>query len=150
MEEAEGELSSRSWMKILPIPWAGNEMNQTGLILFAHGSRVPEANDSVVAVTEALRHRGDFPLSATAFLELGSPDLAGAVADLVSRGAVRIIVIPYFLTLGIHLRRDLPRIVNELSNIHHGVRIEVTEPLDGHPALLEVVLDRATAALKTS
>lgn len=124
-------------------------MKPAGIILFGHGSRVPEANDSVVAVTEAMRVRGGYALAATAFLELGQPDLAGAVADLAGRGAERIVVIPYFLTLGIHLRRDLPRIVDELTSIHPGVRIEVTEPLDGHPALLDAVLDRAAAALKS-
>ena len=86
-------------------------MNDVGIILFGHGSRVPEANQSVMAVTEAMRERGGYPLTGTAFLELAEPDLPQAVAALVAQGAHRILVIPYFLTLGIHLRRDLPRIV---------------------------------------
>jgi sirohydrochlorin ferrochelatase len=70
------------------------------------------------------------------------------VAALVAQGARRIVVIPYFLTLGIHLRRDLPRIVEELESIHPGVEILVTDPLDGHPALLEIVMARAGAAVE--
>ena len=45
------------------------------------------------------------------------------------------------------LRRDLPRIVEELTGIHAGVHIEVTEPLDGHPSLVNILLERAAAAL---
>lgn len=123
-------------------------MNNVGLILFGHGSRVAEANQSVMAVTEALRERGGYGLTATAFLELAEPDLPAAVAGLVAQGARRIVVIPYFLTLGIHLRRDLPRIVEELESIHPGVEILVTDPLDGHPALLEIVMARAGAAVE--
>ncbi len=122
-------------------------MNDVGIILFGHGSRVPEANQSVMAVTDAMRERGGYPLTATAFLELAEPDLPQAVAALVAQGARRVLVIPYFLTLGIHLRRDLPRIVEDLESIHPGVTIHVTEPLDGHPALLDIVMARTTAAL---
>ena len=83
----------------------------------------------------------------TAFLESARPDLREAVARLTAQGVERIIVLPYFLTLGIHLKRDLPRIVDELALIHKGVEIKVTEPLDGHPALKEILLDRARRAL---
>ena len=35
-----------------------------------------------------------------AFLDCTQPDLAASVARLVERGAMRIVVVPYFLTLG--------------------------------------------------
>jgi sirohydrochlorin ferrochelatase len=56
-------------------------------------------------------------------------------------------VVPFFLTLGIHMRRDLPAIVDDLRQIHSGVNIEVTPPLEGHPALAEIVLARAEESL---
>jgi sirohydrochlorin ferrochelatase len=118
----------------------------TGLAVFAHGSSVAEANDSVHTVAQRLAAEGGYPLLETAFLEMGRPDLPEAVARLVKQGATRIIVIPYFLTLGIHLKRDLPGIITELQGVYKGVSIEVTEPLDGHPALLQVLLDRAREA----
>ena len=90
---------------------------------------------------------GGYETYETAFLEAGHPDLKEAVARLTGKGVDRIIVLPYFLTLGIHLKRDLPRIVDELSHIHKSVEIVVTEPLDGHPALKEILLDRARKAL---
>ena len=80
----------------------------TGLIVFAHGSPVAEANDGVRAVTAALAVRGGHTLTETAFLDCAPPDLRAAVAALIGRGATRIVVIPFFLTLGVHMRRDLP------------------------------------------
>jgi sirohydrochlorin ferrochelatase len=121
----------------------------TGIVIFAHGSSVASANDAVRAVAVAAAQAGDLPLVEVAFLE-ARPTLAEAVAALSSRGAAHILVIPYFLTLGIHLQRDLPGMVAGLVRTHPGIAIRVTPPLDGHPALVRILLDRAHEALATS
>ncbi len=118
-----------------------------GIIVFAHGSRIESANQAVREVAARLALTGSFDHVETAFLELGQPDLEGAVARLASRGVRRIVVVPYFLTPGLHLERDLPRIVADISNKYSGLEVNVTPPLDGHPALVQVLLDRARAAL---
>jgi sirohydrochlorin ferrochelatase len=118
----------------------------TGIVIFAHGSSVPSANEAVRVVAEAAAAAGAFERVETAFLE-AKPDLAEAVARLAGAGATRILVVPYFLTLGIHLQRDLPAIVAQLAQAHHNVEIRITPPLDGHPALAQVLLDRAKEAL---
>ena len=94
-------------------------------------------------MSERVAQQGGFRLVETAFLEQGTPDLAEAVRRLVERGASRILVVPYFLTLGLHLQRDLPRIVERLSRIQSGVEIRVTAPLDGHPSMAQALIDRA-------
>jgi sirohydrochlorin ferrochelatase len=86
-------------------------------------------------------------LAEPAFLELGDPDLAGAVSRLASRDVSQIIVLPYFLTLGTHLQRDLPVLVREAARRHGDLSILIAPPLDGHPALVQVLLDRAGTAL---
>jgi sirohydrochlorin ferrochelatase len=115
----------------------------TAIILFAHGSRIESANDAVRKVAADLACAGGFPVVEASFLELGKPDLATAVATVVSNGAQRVTVIPYFLTLGTHLERDLPRLVDGIAVAYPGVEIRVTPPLDGHPALVQALLDRA-------
>lgn len=117
----------------------------TGFIVFAHGSRIESANQAVRDVAQQMALSGQHIVE-PAFLELGEPDLAGAAERLLSRGASRIIVIPYFLTLGTHLQRDLPRLVENISRTHQNIEIKVTSPLDGHPALVDALLDRASEA----
>ena len=114
-----------------------------GIIVFAHGSSVASANDAVRAVTAEMARAGGWDLVETAFLEQAPPDLPAAAETLIARGARRIVVVPYFLTLGIHLQRDLPRIADAIRSIHPGVVIRVTPPLDGHPAMARVLADRA-------
>jgi len=123
----------------------------TGIIVFAHGSTIASANDAVRAVTAELAQREGYGLTETAFLDCARPTLDDAVQSLLEKGAGHIVVIPYFLTLGVHLQQDLPRLVDEirtrLGGAGEGVSIEVTDPLDGHPALVEIVADRARGAV---
>jgi sirohydrochlorin ferrochelatase len=117
----------------------------TALVVFAHGSPVESANEAVRTFCGQLARTGEYPLVAAAFLERGVPDLAGAVCSVIAQGARRVIVVPYFLTLGLHLERDLPRLMNEIAAAHPSVTFQVAPPLDGHPALVGIVLDRARA-----
>ena len=119
---------------------------KTGIVIFAHGSSVISANEAVKAVAQAVAAAGGFECVEPAFLD-ASPSLAEAVRRLADSGVSRILVAPYFLTLGIHLQRDLPAMVQELSRAHGDVEIRVTPPLDGHPALVDVLRERVASAL---
>jgi sirohydrochlorin ferrochelatase len=114
-----------------------------GYVVFAHGSSIESANDAVRAVAGEMARRGKYEAVEAAFLEGGRPDLAGAVEILAGCGLARVVVIPYFLTLGLHLQRDLPHLVEQIGAAHPEIEIEVTAPLDGHPAMVEALLARA-------
>ena len=119
-----------------------------GYVVFAHGSSVESANEAVRRVTAQFKEHGRHEAVETAFLEGGRPDLRGAVETLSARGVKSVVVIPYFLTLGLHLQRDLPRLISEIESAHPGLSIGVTPPLDGHPAMIEALLDRARGTCK--
>ena len=114
----------------------------TGIIVFAHGSRIEAANEAVRAVAAELARTGGYGHVEAAFLESGTPDLAEAVAKLAAEGVNRIIVTPYFLTLGVHLERDLPQLVDSIAHRYNDLEIVVTAPLDGHPGLVQALSDR--------
>lgn len=115
-----------------------------GYIVFAHGSSIESANQAVREVAQEMARRGNLDHVIAAFLEGGKPDLETAAQALAGTSGIdRIIVIPYFLTLGLHLQRDLPRLINEARRGLRGVEIDVTAPLDGHPAMVDALLDRA-------
>ena len=121
----------------------------TGIVVFAHGSRVEAANEAVRKMAAELAVSGGFGAVEAAFLELGVPDLEGAADRLVERGIDRIVVIPYFLTDGMHMERDLPPILGKISQKYNGLRIAATETLDGHPGLVQALLDRALSGIRS-
>lgn len=116
----------------------------TGIVVFGHGSSVPSANEAVRVVAAEAARQGNWPLFETAFLE-AAPRLEDAVEKLVQAGAGEILVLPYFLTLGIHLQRDLPKLVDDLAS-RFKIAIRVMPPLDGHPELSRILVDRAMGA----
>jgi sirohydrochlorin ferrochelatase len=119
----------------------------TALVVFAHGSTVAAANQAIHDMAARVAARSGYVTEA-AFLEIAEPNLPGAVKSLVERGASRIVVLPYFLAPGRHAERDLPRIIEELRSINKEVKIEAAANLDGHPALVGILLDRAAAVLE--
>ena len=118
---------------------------RTGIIVFGHGSSIASANDAVRAVAAVAARAGHWDLYETAFLE-ADPRLDRAVFRLVQAGADEVLVLPYFLTLGIHLQRDLPKLVEELTRAH-GVPICIAPPLDGHAGLGRILVERASEML---
>ena len=115
----------------------------TGIIVFAHGSRIEAANQAVRLAATDLARAFDRAMVEAAFLELGHPDLEEAAGLLAARGVERLIIIPYFLTPGLHLERDLPPLIERISNKYKGIEVLVTASLDGHPGLVEIMADRA-------
>ncbi len=114
-----------------------------GYVVFAHGSSVESANVAVRNVARQAAERGGWDAYEAAFLGGGRPTLPEAVKELTVRGVTHVVVIPYFLTSGLHLERDLPALVAEVQRSQRGLEIEVTLPLDGHPGLVDALLDRA-------
>jgi sirohydrochlorin ferrochelatase len=122
----------------------------TGVILFAHGSSVEDANQGVHELARQIRALERYAFVRAAFLELAHPDLGEAIAEAVNAGVTRVVVIPYFLTMGIHLRRDLPRLVAPERRRYPHLRIEVGQSLEGHPLMNSIILERVDEALRAS
>jgi len=112
----------------------------TAVLLIAHGSRHAPANDDLHRLGERIALRGDYPIVETAFLELAAPDIPTGGDHCVTRGATRVLMVPYFLAEGVHLRRDLTAARDELTARHPGIAFVLGPPLGPHPLLDELVV----------
>jgi sirohydrochlorin ferrochelatase len=119
----------------------------TALLLIAHGSSQAEANADLHHLAETLRQRG-YGIVVASFLELAEPDIATGGARCVEMGATRAVMVPYFLSAGIHVRRDLTEARNQLAARFPHVEFRLAEPLGRHPLLIEVVIERVLEAGK--
>jgi sirohydrochlorin ferrochelatase len=123
---------------------------QTALLLVAHGSRRPEANADLEFVAAALRARGRYPIVRVAYLELAEPDIETGGAACAQAGATDVILVPYFLSPGVHAVEDLAAARTALSARFPHVRFVLAEPLGRHPLLVDVVEQRAEEATRTA
>lgn len=122
-------------------------MTQTALLLIAHGSRVAEANADLEHLAAVLRDRGEFAVVQPSYLELCEPGIVAGGGLCVAAGANRVVMLPYFLSAGSHVREDLTAARDELAKRHPKVEFVLAEPLGRHPLLAEVVAERAREAL---
>jgi sirohydrochlorin ferrochelatase len=118
----------------------------TAILLIAHGSRRKEANDELLQLAEALRQQLPEAIVETAFLELAEPGIPQGVRRCVEQGATQVRLVPYFLSPGVHVTRDLEEHRQQFQQNHAGVHFSLAPPLGGHPAIIDIVLNLATQA----
>src|SRR5437763_236569 len=106
---------------------------KTALLLIAHGSRHADANADLLALTEEIRREGTYVIVAASFLELAEPSIDVAGRKCVAQGAERVILLPYFLSAGVHVRRDLQEHRDRLAKEFVAVEFVLAEPLGRHP-----------------
>jgi sirohydrochlorin ferrochelatase len=123
-----------------------NAREPVALLLIAHGSRRPEANADLEFIAAGIRERGRYPIVQTSFLELAEPGIEAGGTLCVERGAAEVILLPYFLSPGIHVVEDLTEARARLAERFPGVSFTLAEPLGRHPRLLDIVEERAREA----
>ncbi len=121
----------------------------TAILLIAHGSRNAEANADLHHVVTELSRRGPYAIIEPAFLELAEPTIEAAGERCVERGAGRVILLPYFLSAGVHVREDLQEHCRRLGERFPKVAFSVAEPPGANPLLVDVLLQRAREAEHT-
>ena len=120
------------------------------VLLVAHGSRNPAAgveHERLCVAVQALldAEHGDAPRPQVraAYLEITEPDIPSAIDAAAADGATTIRLLPHFLSPGNHVAVDLPRIAEESTARHPGIRIELMEHLGADPALVALLARRA-------
>ncbi len=116
--------------------------SSTAILLIAHGSRHESANEDLRALARRIAAQGQYPIVEACFLELAEPDIAAGGRLCVDCGARRVLLIPYFLSAGVHQRRDLRAARDELARSNPEVEFLLGQPLGPHRLLDALVMAR--------
>jgi sirohydrochlorin cobaltochelatase len=114
----------------------------TGLIIICHGSPLPPANKGFIDLVDRIAARLGMNHVLPAFLALLRPNIQDQIAELVSRGVTRIVLMPYFLFQGRHVDIDIPNILTECQEWFPEVTLELLPTLENDPAVESVVVQR--------
>jgi sirohydrochlorin cobaltochelatase len=96
-------------------------MTIRGLVLLAHGARDPSWATPFEAVVARVRAKAPEAVVRLAYLELMTPRLEDVGYELADLGCTRVDVVPVFLGMGGHVRRDVPTQVARLRESHAGI-----------------------------
>jgi precorrin-8X/cobalt-precorrin-8 methylmutase len=162
--EAKGELMAR------PVPWitvegtrggtpaavaavntllrhasttpAGHPGEHTAVLFLGHGSRRAAAGRAMELILEGVRRRGGFAIVEHGYLEFDARSIPEGVRRCVAQGATRIIAVPYFLHVGMHMVRDLPRVLRAEQAKYPHVPIVLGRHIGPHLDLVDIMLER--------
>jgi sirohydrochlorin cobaltochelatase len=112
---------------------------KSALVLFAHGARDAQWAEPFRAMQKAVAGKRPDLAVELAFLEIMQPALTDCIARLASNGHQRIVIAPLFLAQGGHLKKDLPRLLKELSAKHPNADISVLPPIGEVTELLNAI-----------
>jgi sirohydrochlorin ferrochelatase len=120
--------------------------NETGLILFSHGSLIDGAEKALYEHCARLHLMGEFHCVEPGYLNYNEPAFPAAVQACVSHGAHHIVIVPYFLVPGRFVTVDIPDAVAAVGEQFPGVRFSVAEPIGYDPSLVQAILGLVNSA----
>ena len=115
------------------------------LVVVAHGSRREASNDEVRALAARLAGMpgNEYDSVSAAFLELAEPLIPDGVVGAVDAGAGEVVVLPYFLSAGRHVARDIPAEVAKAVALRPQADIRIAPYVGSMAGMTELMLRTA-------
>ena len=119
-----------------------------GILIIGHGSRaesaVEEFNKIVAMVKE---NRPELKVEG-AHMELAEPSIETVSKNYYDDGVREIIALPYFLYEGVHIKEDIPEILEEIEQKYDGLKFKMARPIGADPMIAKILLQRAEEFIK--
>ncbi|ABA89975.2 sirohydrochlorin cobaltochelatase [Syntrophotalea carbinolica DSM 2380] len=112
--------------------------DKPSLLIVGHGTRHAQTGDMLQVLADRLRQRLDTRV-AVAFLAHGAPRVAAAIDSFYTAGVRQLVVIPFFLSAGVHVTVDLPGELEKARHRYPALQIVQTDFFGAHPAIGDVL-----------
>ena len=113
------------------------------VLLVGHGSRREKSNEQVRELAAALEERVGVPVDA-GFIELAEPSIPDAI-DALAPAVEEVSFVQLSLFAASHVKNDVPLAIEQARREHPEVGFNVGSHLGVHPAILDLLDDRAAA-----
>ena len=148
---------------------------KVGIVLVDHGSRAKSSNEQLERFAEMFEMMygstigGDYNSDddhsnnssnkrgyevEPAHMELASPSIADAFRELIeTKNCRKIVVAPFFLSPGRHVKEDIPRLVEEAAEEYRGkyeLEYMVAAPIALHPLMTTIIHERVEKCLEVN
>ena len=122
---------------------------KNAMIIIAHGSR---SNDFVITFNKIVNSikqlNNDFNFIKSASMEINKPTLEEVVLKLANQDVKNIVIVPYFLFKGIHLKKDISNKISKLEELYKEIEFKFAEPLGFDETIVNLLLKRAKEVLE--
>jgi sirohydrochlorin cobaltochelatase len=117
------------------------------VVLFAHGARDPEWSAPLRAIRRKLAARLPGVTVELAFLETTAPALPETLDKLATTGHDRVTIAPLFMAQGSHLKRDIPRLLDDWRLRYPAVELALLPAIGEAEAVLDAITEWLAGSL---
>ena len=82
-----------------------------GILAIGHGSKLPYNKDVVTQIADYIAKRHTDVVVRAGFMENCEPTLGEAIEGFSGTGVTKVAAVPVFLASGVHITKDIPRIL---------------------------------------
>ncbi|MDI9394519.1 MAG: sirohydrochlorin nickelochelatase [Euryarchaeota archaeon] len=126
-----------------------------GILAIGHGSKLPYNKEVVTQIANFIAQKHTDIVVRAGFMENSEPTLEEAIAGFSGTGVTKIAAVPVFLASGVHITKDIPKILNldkdgcgTLNVDGKDVPICYAKPLGADELIADLVFKRAKEALQ--
>lgn len=114
------------------------------ILVIGHGSRSIKAKEEFETVVKMMEEKTHLPVIG-AHMELCLPSIPEALETLISENPEinEIKTVPLFLFEGIHIRQDIPEILEEMREKYPNIEFKFGRPIGAEPMLADILISRS-------
>lgn len=120
------------------------------VILLGHGSRLPGAGEDMMQVAHRIQVKTGHPSVNICNMQFIGPTFDQVFDQCTADGVKRIIVIPYFLHVGVHMQKDIPEMLREKAERYPEIEIILGKNLGYDERLVDIVIKRISESRQLS
>ncbi|MCS3923055.1 sirohydrochlorin nickelochelatase [Methanosalsum natronophilum] len=126
-----------------------------GILAIGHGSRLPYNKEVVTSIATLIDNKYPEVIVKAGFMEHCGPSVEEALESFKGTGVDKIVAVPVFLASGVHITKDIPKILQLNPDTHEGsVKLDGKEipllygkPLGDHELIADLVYTRVQEVL---
>jgi sirohydrochlorin ferrochelatase len=83
-----------------------------GILAIGHGSKLPFNKEVVTQIADYISQKHSDVVVRAGFMENSEPTLQKAIDGFSGTGVTKVAAVPVFLASGVHITKDIPKILN--------------------------------------
>ncbi|CAD7770012.1 Sirohydrochlorin cobaltochelatase [Candidatus Methanoperedenaceae archaeon GB50] len=128
-------------------------MDEIGILVMGHGSKLPYNKEIVESVAKNLAKKHDIRVQ-TAYMGMNEPSIEEGLRMLAETGVKRIVAVPIFLAHGVHTLKDIPRVLGvsegkteSITVNGNTVEVSYAGPLGADERIADIAFSRVQEVL---
>jgi len=121
-------------------------MKNSAVIIVGHGSKSADAVNDFELIVKSLQEKKKDAKVRGAHMELAEPSIQEVVKNLHAEGVTQFTLVPYFLYNGLHIKEDIPEIIEELKQEYADTTFVFGKPIGFDPLMTDILLKRVEEA----